>query len=626
MNTQYSELLGSFIRKGNFPIEADFIFSTEEALKNFYSDKLNVTVLHKGLLKLVEQDEDGKQALFWVIEKDGKLEFEKLISANNIQELLEELDNLEDKLDTEIEERKEVDEQFVAAFNEFKSQVESAYQDLLSTDAKLREDLNATVGTEGDIIKHLKNLPYQSLTEIANKLKEAYSQFPHIYEDILQIRNGVGLDGSGRFSPDQGTNYLKSATSVMNALKTLDNLINEANDNLKLSETLDNQIILKSDGIYHSIDWDYKDGRLDFYVNGSLVKYFDLGLSGLVSDGRYEASTEQIIIELSLPGGKKQELKIPAGALIEEWEILNNPESAIELHRDRNFDGKDTLSADVKLSPNKYNILKKDGNGRLLVKGTADNIVFEGDLSVQKKIEQVENSISATINDKLTNVENKLNSEIERSTDKDNEFTQSLIQVNTTLGSINNSLERKIESVELVDNKDLSYTILVDSKSIGTIQIPEDQYISDVILEDNKLKFTTTSGISIKDIDLAELVGEYVSEIEALPIIKDFIDKVQDLPSDPNVGDKYVLPVDNEGTFSYWVYEYTEDGWTATLLKIGNIVSLIDRDIYQLTSTGLKQLLDKSNIIDKEINNNSDVLLSISESGLSAQIIVSEYD
>jgi hypothetical protein len=57
--SKYSETIGSFSRTGNYPLEADYIFSTEKALREFYSDEINATTLHKGLFKIVEDDGSG---------------------------------------------------------------------------------------------------------------------------------------------------------------------------------------------------------------------------------------------------------------------------------------------------------------------------------------------------------------------------------------------------------------------------------------------------------------------------------------------------------------------------------------------------------------------------------------
>ena len=50
---QFSEVMGSFLRTGNYPLEANYIFPTEIDLLTFYEDPINKATLHKGLLKVV---------------------------------------------------------------------------------------------------------------------------------------------------------------------------------------------------------------------------------------------------------------------------------------------------------------------------------------------------------------------------------------------------------------------------------------------------------------------------------------------------------------------------------------------------------------------------------------------
>lgn len=99
--SQYSEIMGSFIRTGDFPIEANYIFPNEQALKDYCQDSLNKTTLHKGLLKIVESDENGQQALYWVIQNPDtqELEFSKVISNNSIINIDEILKNKADLID-----------------------------------------------------------------------------------------------------------------------------------------------------------------------------------------------------------------------------------------------------------------------------------------------------------------------------------------------------------------------------------------------------------------------------------------------------------------------------------------------------------------------------------------------
>lgn len=115
--SQYSEMMGSFIRTGNYPMEANYVFDTEADLRNFYEDDLNATTLHEGLLRVAKKDNDGKQSLFWVVRDSNEdLVIEKLISdldIDNINKLLEDLqkqlDEEKEKLENEIKERKEAD-------------------------------------------------------------------------------------------------------------------------------------------------------------------------------------------------------------------------------------------------------------------------------------------------------------------------------------------------------------------------------------------------------------------------------------------------------------------------------------------------------------------------------------
>ena len=109
--SKYSELIGSFVRRGNYPIEADYIFPDEIALKEFYSDPIQNATLHKGLLKLVENDGTGKQALYWVTKKqtNDSLEFTKLISGDIVSEISPKIEEVITKLEEEIKERQNGD-------------------------------------------------------------------------------------------------------------------------------------------------------------------------------------------------------------------------------------------------------------------------------------------------------------------------------------------------------------------------------------------------------------------------------------------------------------------------------------------------------------------------------------
>lgn len=92
---QYSEIMGSFTRTGDYPLEANYIFDSEEALKEFYQDSLNATTLHAGLLKVVL---DENQTLYWVVKDGESYRLEPLLKTVNekISTLTTEVEQLQD--------------------------------------------------------------------------------------------------------------------------------------------------------------------------------------------------------------------------------------------------------------------------------------------------------------------------------------------------------------------------------------------------------------------------------------------------------------------------------------------------------------------------------------------------
>lgn len=185
--SQFSEMMGSFIRTGNYPMEANYIFPTEAALKEFYNDPINATTLHKGLLKIVENGGDGKQALYWVVKKqtNDDLEFVKLIENIDIDTIDGQLEELQNKLEEEIRNRKNgetaiwgtndptnVPEELNSLLD-LATAVTNLTKEVQDFRKSFKAEIKATVGTqEDDIVSYLKTLPYESLTEAANALNK----------------------------------------------------------------------------------------------------------------------------------------------------------------------------------------------------------------------------------------------------------------------------------------------------------------------------------------------------------------------------------------------------------------------------------------------------------------------
>lgn len=107
--SQYSETIGSFIRTGNYPLEADYIFNSFEELKEYCDN--NQDILHKGLLKVVLEENTQRKVILYIIEDlgNGVLEPKELISGssfNDIDETLSAYFGWINSLDDEVTELK----------------------------------------------------------------------------------------------------------------------------------------------------------------------------------------------------------------------------------------------------------------------------------------------------------------------------------------------------------------------------------------------------------------------------------------------------------------------------------------------------------------------------------------
>lgn len=436
--SQYSEMMGSFIRTGNYPMEANYIFSSEEELKAFYADELNNTTLHKGLLKIVSSGDS--QTLYWVIEVGGELQFKPLIQEGSIDKLFDSLAQIRNDLNQEISDRKNSILEIVGTddMSEFHNQLDNllaisnAVVDLQKQSAEHSNILSAIVGTEEEnVLEYLKSLDYNNLSDISNllhkffdtvddsdsqintlpelqKFLRGFDDTHNLYQHLRDLWNeiqgtptpsttfrtlrgvqdfvetlasvsdnrdnnfqteldqtqvGVGLSGDGSFSPDQETNYLKSATSVMNALKTLDGLIAQALRTSKLIPTETNTVSI-------TVDEDVKSSNISADVKVSNGSDIIVNNDGLYT--KLSTEYEKGIFTIKVNGNVRSQHALVISSIID-----NPDDKVVELSKEKVVSGADKLSADVRLDSSNYNILKKVGNS-LSVDGRSSSITHDG--------------------------------------------------------------------------------------------------------------------------------------------------------------------------------------------------------------------------------------------------------
>ena len=276
METPYIQTFGSFFRNGKYPLEANYIFESEESLKQWEQD--NKKYLHEGLFKVVVADD--KQTLYWYCDET----FKPLLESDSLENLA-----------------------------------------MVLKDFELHGQLR-------DILRDFKN-SYES------KLKS-------IQKELDLTQSGAGLNGDGSFDTlnMKNTTYLEGSNSIIEALKALDR-------------------------------------ELSNVVADAFIK-----------DAYYDSGRESIIITFFTKQEKEKTIEINVANLIREWEPDNtHPSKVVELVREETYSGgPDKLSADVRLSSRKDNILEKDSN-TLLVRGTTDNLTHKGE-SLEEFLERLDSA------------------------------------------------------------------------------------------------------------------------------------------------------------------------------------------------------------------------------------------
>lgn len=263
--SQYSETIGSFTRTGNYPLEANYIFESEDALKQFYSDPIAATTLHEGLLKIVKTGTDGKQALYWVVNGENGLEFKVLIEdlqldgiENQINDILQKIEDIYGTDDPS-----QIPEELNNILN-----IVNAIKELQTKLSDIKKELKAAVGTDQDDIKtYLQTLAYKSITELSEVLhtflqttdpdNTAINTWPELqnflagYNDtqvLKDILDGLVNDILGDPIPTESFRTLRGIEDFVRAMQsTLTNLI--ANLQKELNTTQEG-VGLDQDGNY----------------------------------------------------------------------------------------------------------------------------------------------------------------------------------------------------------------------------------------------------------------------------------------------------------------------------------------------------------------------------------------
>lgn len=231
----------------------------------------------------------------------------------------------------------------------------------------------------------------------------------------------------------------------------------------KISTDSSNILYERADGIFATAALSYisSENTLVFTTSansgGTSSHRIQLNSVALFKDVFYDHETEELVILYTDSNNQLQEVRINIGELITEWDIVNDAHN-VKIHRERVVNGNDKISADVEIFSGNNNILQ-DVNHQLYVKGTADNILYSGETTVQDMLDSMslnEASLRQDLDETSGKVEtlredfetakeeltaadekllNDLNAEIERSTQEDSKHDEAISEISNKIGT-----------------------------------------------------------------------------------------------------------------------------------------------------------------------------------------------
>ena len=253
-----------------------------------------------------------------------------------------------------------------------------------------------------------------------------------------------------------------------------------------------NTLRLEGDGLYNFIDLNYDPDtnkltltRSDNGSTENVSKELQLNSVSFIDDITYDPTTETLVITYH-SGSEEKKVEINLGQIFQEWEVYNDPDSAVKLNRQRVIDGKDKLSGEVIISSAHTDNILENEHGALYVSGqqiednknaiegltsdladeiaralAAENLLTTNLNNEIIRATSAETALSGAINTVQTNLQNeiarataeegridtKLSNEITRSTTKDEELYQLIIDEQTRATEADAVLDAKINSV-----------------------------------------------------------------------------------------------------------------------------------------------------------------------------------
>lgn len=372
-----------------------------------------------------------------------------------------------------------------------------------SSAKKLSEQTLAILNKVSSLANKADTKSNRALSEI-DILKDEITE---IFSKLSNIVKGAGLATDGNYVKNESANYINTAISLADADNKLDAAIKEADSSIASLQTNLNELESSIENLASELE--QSDSVQDNIIEAV----------GLKSDGQYQKSQNSIIraasnvLEATTKLAEKiQEVEEEAGSSVEAIENIQQSIEELEGNVSDNTAAIETLNTRVTNEVSTLNTRVTNEVNTLNTRISAVNTKatqLEGRLdTIEPSVETNHSLIEGAIDDiselesRVDIAEGDINS-LRLDVDGNASDIESL---QSDISDINDVLE----GIELEHTSDLLYTLKVNGISAGTINIPEDQFLSQVSYNQNTkiLTFTFEDGTHT-DINISDLVDEY---------------------------------------------------------------------------------------------------------------------
>jgi predicted nucleic acid-binding Zn-ribbon protein len=372
-----------------------------------------------------------------------------------------------------------------------------------SSAKKLSEQTLAILNKVSSLANKADTKSNRALTEI-DILKDEVEE---IFTKLSNIVKGAGLATDGSYVKNESANYISTATSLADADNKLDAAIKDAND---LITSLQNAITALETSVENlSNELEQVDSVQDNIIEAV----------GLKSDGQYQKSQNSIIraasnvLEATTKLAEKiQEVEEEAGSSADAIEDIQESIEELEENVSNNTAAIGNLNTRVTNEVNTLNTRITNEVSTLNTKITNVNnkaTQLEGRLDLVEPAVNTNHTLIEGAVTRISGLEGRLDvaeGDINSLRLDVDENASDIEGLQNDISDINDVLE----GIELEHTSDLLYTLKVNGTSAGTINIPKDQFLSQVSYNQNTkvLTFTFEDGTHT-DINISDLVDEY---------------------------------------------------------------------------------------------------------------------